>query len=1301
MKNKISKIISSLLLISFLVSGFSVFAFANTEPPVIPEQDTENLKVIYNRDYQDGWDYDNGFSTRTKPYLTSASADSISIDKEADVIGNYNYFMRFKAQTKDAVYRSIDMGVDAVSKGNLSTIRGTVMEFSIKADDVANVGEIIWAHTSLQTRREVLLSINNDGDLIVFPNKSKINIGKISNDWTNIAFAFDWMQKEGEDKYFIACTIRVGNGLGNGYDTEHKVNIPYEMEGDIGFGTFVFGFAAFEAQKVKVSDTYTYSLPARIGGYDGIGKSYCLDNLKIYQGVTDVVELPKGYGSAINTLKEKVIDIQENANAKSKAQILEESLAMKVGVDYVLAKNVKYPLFANQKNSAYNNVYGKPVKQGDNVLVPLQMVLDYIGFPSYTHADGMSIDVTTGTSTTYISLGRDSATVDGKKIQLAVAPGTLKNTDGNDYIVVALSDIPALFPGWLAVYDDMGLILVYEDTTPDNSEDNAPIVDRNMSKDLEAMVNIMKKFVFDTVEQPTSTETYLATGEKVYKDAKANTNNFAHPYIISDAANFKKLADAYKLTEGAAGYNAKLNAYIKSALDQAEEIYKANTNSGTAYAGIKAPVIEEQGSDGYNKFGKLDELVACAEYLPVIAFAYQITGDEKYARFAYDWASAIGDFDHWGPGYFGDCAKITAALAISYDWLYNAYKALGKNTDALASDIYNLGVHDGYIISTGGVNEHPRSAGDLPAYNNATDHNNAVGAAGMIIGSLAILDYVDNENIPSDEANAFYETKYLVGNNIKSLIQNGLDIYAPDGSYIESPTIWEDATGNFFRMVMALDSATGSDYGFMNTWAMDQTCYYAYHIESSDGFVWNYHDSKNNGNDAAYLNTDMFNFVGMYLGDGNLIAIREEQIQKGKHTTIYDVLFYPDTIPEKEELPLNYYMKGIEGYVSRSDWSEGALYTGLMGGSNSAPNSQLDSGNFIYHNKGVIWICDLGTENPNIASYDVQSERYKYYRVSAEGQNVVYINSDDLPHGQNPNGGGFISTTYENEHGSYAILNNMSTLIDGISNANRGILITNDKKTVVIQDEISLNTIESLTWVIHTSQTIYLDPQNSRVAYLTAMGNDGKSYTLRISIVSPRPDFEFVLENAIDPVLKGTKTSNEIKDEPEDEPEYARNNLKRLVIKDEATIAFNIAVAFEIVSSDEDTTPVGYEWTSMNVWEPSVAKEGEDVDVVVKRGAPKVENIKEGTTLAETLLARQDAFNVRLEGIYNSLSLVAYTLKTFTPSTLDADLKQVYGKYMECVDKYDEFRDYANENAEIAQDIVNTLMGFEESMYNK
>ena len=133
-----------------------------------------------------------------------------------------------------------------------------------------------------------------------------------------------------------------------------------------------------------------------------------------------------------------------------------------------------------------------------------------------------------------MTLGRDTATVDGKRVHLSYAPGYLKNEAGEDYLVLALDDVPALFPGWLALYDEMGLVIIYEDTTPNDLSDNAPIVNRN--EDLSTMVDIMKKFVFDTVTDPEDKALgYIANGTLVYEDTKANTS-FANRKICSGAS---------------------------------------------------------------------------------------------------------------------------------------------------------------------------------------------------------------------------------------------------------------------------------------------------------------------------------------------------------------------------------------------------------------------------------------------------------------------------------------------------------------------------------------------------------------------------------------------------------------------------------------------------------------------------------------------------------------------------------------------------------------------------------------------
>jgi len=847
--NKFIKIISSLLILSFLMAAFSVFSFAeNTaEGGTAGDVNSEYFDVIFNRTFGEGWDYGNGFSAKSK-----VNGNNVFIDHDEDLLGKYNYFVRYEVSNASAAETRIDFDSLAVNTSTKDDVKATILEFSIKADDLAKLGTVVWATTSFKQRVYKLLDINENNELIAFngiEGGSK-NLGALGNEWINLAYVFDWTQDN------LCCTIKMGYGLGNGYSKTHELEMSYKDAGDIGILYLHFGFPAASQRSEPIIA-------------ENIGMSYCLDNLKIYQGVTDTIELdPKNYGDDVNTLADKVIEIQENAKDKTKTQRLLEVLAMKVGVENALIRNVRYSLTDNSKAEIYNGVYGAPAKQGDEVYVPLELILDYIGFPSYIHPDGMSFDITTGASTTYITVGRDTATVDGERVVLNAAPGYLENSKGEKYLVIAFDDIPVLFPGWLAIYDNMGLVIVYEDLTPENLDDNAPLVNRN--DDLSTMVNIMKKFVFDTPSQAETEASYIENGNLIYNDTK-NKTEFQHPYIIADANTFKKLADKYALKSGDIGYDATLSAYIKQIVDEADAYYAEYANvSGTAYVGIKdgkKPVNTYTG-DGYDDLGRMAKLVDYANILPTLAFAYQMTGNLNYARLAYDWSVALGEWSHWGPGYFTHCAEVTSAYAIAYDWLYNAYKALALDTNVLARAIYNLGVHDGYVASSGKVCEHPRTLGDnYSVYNTKGDSSNAVGTAGMIIGSLAILDYVSGENVPAD---ALYETKYLIGNNIQSLITYGLDIYAPDGSYVESALHWETATSSFFRMVMALNSATGTDYGLMDTWGIEKTCYYAIHIESSDGFIWNYHDGGSDGlgtgQSLASLNTDMFNFVGAFHG---------------------------------------------------------------------------------------------------------------------------------------------------------------------------------------------------------------------------------------------------------------------------------------------------------------------------------------------------------------------------------------------------------------------------------------------------
>ena len=120
--------------------------------------------------------------------------------------------------------------------------------------------------------------------------------------------------------------------------------MPYPTQGDLGMRTLDFVITALKDAKY-------------------VGMSYCIDNLKVYQGVRRVVDIsPTDYGKYVDTNAQKVVDIKEGSHVKSKDQLLEEALAMKIGVDYALIKNERVAIVNNSENEVYNGIYGAPLK---------------------------------------------------------------------------------------------------------------------------------------------------------------------------------------------------------------------------------------------------------------------------------------------------------------------------------------------------------------------------------------------------------------------------------------------------------------------------------------------------------------------------------------------------------------------------------------------------------------------------------------------------------------------------------------------------------------------------------------------------------------------------------------------------------------------------------------------------------------------------------------------------------------------------------------------------------------------------
>ena len=253
-------------------------------------------------------------------------------------------------------------------------------------------------------------------------------------------------------------------------------------------------------------------------------------------------------------------------------------------------------------------------------------------------------------------------------------------------------------------------------------------------------------------------------------------------------------------------------------------------------------------------------------------------------------------------------------------------------------------------------------------------------------------------------------------------------------------------------------------------------------------------------------------------------------------------------------------------------------------------------------------------------------------------------------------------------------------------------MLTNNRQTVVLQDELMFTRIETFAWIIHTGTNISID-DSGRVAVFATKNAEGETVYVRAAIVSQRTDFKFVQKDADSPMLNTTYKSASVPGEPE----YTRGGIKRLVIEG-TTISFEAAIVFEYIEDVDNMPTVGYSWTSMLNWEPYETFVSKNETASTDKRAPALSNdIITYTMRAENTLKDKDAaFTDKLFDLYKSLTNVEYALKSYSYETSTA-LSNAYADYVDCKEKYEDFAEYLNGIVGQVNSLSNSLIGLTEA----
>lgn len=620
------------------------------------------------------------------------------------------------------------------------------------------------------------------------------------------------------------------------------------------------------------------------------------------------------------------------------------------------------------------------------------------------------------------------------------------------------------------------------------------------------------------------------TGSKMIADMNAKNPNNAHPRMFANAAEIADIKERAKTDEQLAKW---IDVVIKG-------------GRGAAEQPLVTYIPPEEGKSDTSRM--LDVARTAKSKLVSLGIGYQFTGEEKYAEAAWKEIENICNFPEWNPNHFLDTGEFGYGVSFAYDWCYDYFT--DEQKAFIEESLYK------HII-TSAVTAYNGTAGtghNRSGWKNATTNWNAVCNTGSIMAAICVAN---NEKYKAD-------CEYLLGEIILSM-EKGVRDYAPDGGYAEGPGYWEYGTGYIVRGMCAMETAFGTDYGMSKFPGVLQTGYYATYIDGPTG-TFNYSDSG-----SGHLGISNMMWFAYKAQDADLAGLRYKKLAaNSQNASIYDILFSGKVkeVSNVVNLAPDTLFKGIGTAVFRTNWTDASMvYAAIHGGKNNSNHGNLDAGTFVLDANGVRWFSELGADSYSLPGYFGATGLASYYRKRAEGQNTVLINPS-LAADQNITAITDVIKYESKPKGGYAILNMADALgVSKVSAAERGMMITGNRRSVVLQDEIDLKEAGEVYWFAHTKADVEISA-DGRSAILSLNGE-----RLYAKIVSEN-DAKFTVMEA--ERLPSSPAKHSL--------EASNDGIQKLAIHLTDVKNVNLAVVFTALEEGESAPNYSYTYVGMDNW---------------------------------------------------------------------------------------------------------------------
>ncbi len=478
--------------------------------------------------------------------------------------------------------------------------------------------------------------------------------------------------------------------------------------------------------------------------------------------------------------------------------------------------------------------------------------------------------------------------------------------------------------------------------------------------------------------------------------------------------------------------------------------------------------------------------------LPSISMAYLITKDQRYLDRAWSFVDNACNLETWNRRSQLQQGELGYVIAIAYDWLFDYWTDAQKKR--IEDKLYEEGLKYTEKIYYGDYTGIPDGA--EKGWWSATNNWNFVCNGTGIGMAVALYDLY-----PDVSAS-------LIENAVHSMEYASQSFY-PYGAWSEGASYWDYAATFLISAILTCRSTFGTDFGLSKFPAFDKSGWYGINVAMSTGI----HPMGDSG--TGFVTSPASLFVANEYGDAKLLSAKFDEMERLSKTgtgisgTFLTMIYYdPELANEATKMPLDTYMEGSEVVVLREDWyNTGAASIAVSGGSNTRNHGHMDIGTFTIDMAGERIAHCTGTEAYNLSGM-FSGKRYYYYRNRTEGHNLYVINNDNtLTHfGAERNAFAPNEILTSKARGAIGRVDLSEAYAPWTNSAVRGYMLSDDRRSVTIRDEISLKEADSdIHWGFHTKAKV--ESINGNTAVLT---KNGKKILVTVSTNAPGLTFKEV-----------------------------------------------------------------------------------------------------------------------------------------------------------------------------------------------